>query len=365
MSGYRDTIDTSHYAECSTLMIKFRRNHTHRLIATICLLIFNFYFRTAFFATNYAGPSISAVSYNNDGLSISLTSGILILIYMILSIGGGVVMFKRDVKPKILLIYAAVNVAVMMGFTIYNNAKAAHIQREGAAPHELPLAYGILTIFISLICIALAFLGEQKRPKLHIALIVMVVIGILTSCFHWAIGGLLILLYLIAIPEFKKMQWVMQQQGYPYFSERFEEAKLHAEYEPMHRLDHRSYGEMEDLDGNAPAPDSIRAQEDAHREEQIRINTPTMDYTLKVSDNPAEMPGIEDIFDHVEPMPEPPKADDIPDTKWNVPDAKLDFPETKWDVPDVNTDIPDTKWDVPDVNTDIPDLPDIPDIPQL
>ena len=87
----------------------------------------------------------------------------------------------------------------------------------------------------------------------------------------------------------------------------------------------------------------------------------------KLSDDPAEMPGIDDIFEHVEPMPEPelPKAEDIPDTKWDVPDVKADIPDTKWDVPDVNADIPDTKWDVPDVNADIPDLPEIPDIPTL
>ena len=195
----------------------------------------------------------------------------------------------------------------------------------------------------------------------------MTILAALSSCYHWVIAVILLLMYVIAIPEFKKMQWIMQRQGYPYFSAEFEEAKLHSEYEPMHRLDNRSYGEMEDIDGNTITADEIKAKENAHREEAIRANTPTMDYTMKLSDDPAEMPGIDDIFEHVEPMPEPelPKAEDIPDTKWDVPDVKADIPDTKWDVPDVNADIPDTKWDVPDVNADIPDLPEIPDIPTL
>ena len=367
MSGYRNPIDTSHYAECTGYLNKFRRNHTRRLILTIILLIFNFYFRTAFFATNYAGPSIREAMYNNEGMSLNLTHGILILLYMMLAFAIGFLMYKKEVRAKYLFLYAGANVLIMTIFTISSNLKNAGVQREGAAPHQLPFAYGILTIFLSIACIALAFFGEQKHPKVHIALIIVTFLAALSSCYHWVIAGILLLMYVIAIPEFKKMQWIMQQQGYPYFSEEFEEAKLHSEYEPMHRLDNRSYGEMEDIDGNTITADEIKAKEDAHREEAIRANTPTMDYTMKLSDDPAEMPGIDDIFEHVEPMPEPdpPKAADIPDTKWDVPDVKADIPDTKWDVPDVKADIPDTKWDVPDVNTDIPDLPEIPDIPTL
>ena len=353
MSGYRDPIDTSHFAECSGCLLRYRKNHKTRLIVTIILLIFNFYFQTVYFATQYQGPSIREAMYNNEGMSLNLTSGILTLIYLMLFLGIGFVLYKRGARPKALGIYALANVLVMAGFTVYNFSKTSQIQREGPAPHQLPFAYGMLAVFLSIACIALAFFGEQKRPKVHIVLILVTLAGGLTTCFHWIITGILLVMYLIAIPEFRKMQWIMQQFGYPYFSEEFEEAKLHSEYEPMHKLDNRSYGEMEDIDGGTVSSDLIKEKETAHHEEEIRVNTPTMDYTMKLSDDPAEMPGIDDIFEHVEPMPdpEPPKAEDIPDTKW--------------DVPDVNTDIPDTKWDVPDINTDIPDLPDIPDIPTL
>jgi hypothetical protein len=368
MSGYRDQIDTSHYGACRTYLLTFQQRYRFRLTATIILLICNLYFQTIYFAKNYTtGESIQAVIYNNDGLAVSPTTGILMVLYMAVFLIVGWAMYKKGVRKKMLGIYVVANILVMTGYSIYQNVQNSHVHREGAAPNELPFAYMMLAVFFSIANIALAFFGEQKRPRLHIALILVTVAGALTTCYNWIIAGILLLLYLLAIPEFKKMQWVMQQQGYPYFSEEFEQAKLHSEYEPMHKLDNRSYGEMEDIDGSAPAADTVKAQEEAHRQESIRANTPTMDYTLKVSDDPAEMPGIDDIFDHVEPLPEPepPKAEDIPDTKWDVPDVKADIPDTKWDVPDVNADIPDTKWNVPDVNTDIPDLPDIPDIPQI
>ena len=354
MSAYKNPIDASHYAECAGCLIKFRNRHRFRLIATIVLLICNFYCQTIFFAKQYSEySSIRSVMMNNNGLSLSLGGGILSLLYMGAVIGGWAYMFKKNVKRNIQLIFWIVNGLFMAGVTIYQNISASHIAREGTAPHQLPFAYGILAIFFSVVCIVLAFLGEQKQPKLHIALIITTVIGALTTCYNWVIAGILLVMYLLAIPEFKKMQWIMQQPGYPYFSERFDEAQLHSEYEPLHKLDNRSYGEMEDLDGLTADPSVIARKEAEHKEEAVRVATPAMDYTLKQSDNPAEMPGIDEIFEHVEPQPEPElsKAEEIPGPKW--------------DVPDVKADIPDTKWDVPDINTDIPDLPDIPDIPKL
>lgn len=353
MSGYKETIDTSHYAECATLLLKYRKRHQNRLIATIVLLIINFYLQTIFFAQKYAGPSIRAVMYNNADLAVNPGDGVLMLLFT------GVIVFviwqmiKKGTTPKKLGAFIGISVLLMGGYTIYQLAGNAHVHREGPAPHQLPFAYGILAIFFSLVCIVLAFLGEQKRPKFHAALIIMTLIGGLTTCFSWGIVVVLLFMYVLAIPEFRKMQWIMQQDGYPYFNERFEESKLHAEYEPMHKLDHRSFGEMADLDGNVPDAASCKAQEEAHRAAERLVSTPQMDYTLRTSEDPAEMPGIDDIFEHVEPIadPEPPKAEDIPDPKW--------------DVPDISTDIPDTNWNVPDVNMDIPDLPEIPDIPKL
>ena len=329
--------DMSHYAECSTLMLKFRNNHKTRLIITIILLIFNFYGQTVVYATKYAGPSMEAVIYENDGKSVSIEGGILALSYMGLFIGGWAAMFRHKVRPKVLVVYTIVNLLVMAGFTIYNNVQSAHdVQGAGAGLSHLAFGYGILTLFFSVACIILAFLGEQTKPRFYIALLIVLLLATLAGCYYWAVAAVLLAMYFFAIPEYKKMQWIVQQPGYPYFNERFDEAQAHSEYEPMHKLDNRSYGEMADVDGNMPDAASFHAQEQSHQEKRREAAEPQMEYTLKVSDDPAEMPGIDDIFEHTEPQPDP---------------------EPNWDVPDVLSDIPDLPK--------VPDLPKLPDIPKL
>ena len=347
--------DMSHYTECSTLLLRYRNRHKFRLILTIILLIMNFYRQTVTFATKYAGPSIQAVMYASNGEKrVNLVSGMLVIGYMAVFIGIWVLMFKKNVKQKILMIYTMANLVFMAVITILNNITAS---QSGAANtpgvSHLAFGYGILTLLLSIATIALAFLGEHSRPKLFGALLAVLLLATVTGCYHWAIAIVLLAMNFIAVPEYNKMQWIMKQPGYPYFSERFDEAQANSEYEPMHKLDHRSYGVMEDIDGEPVDAAVIQEKEKEHQEQVREMAAPQMDYTLKVSDDPAEMPGIDDIFEHVEPIPEPepPKAEDIPDTKWDVP-------ETKWDMPEPN-------WDVPDVNADIPDLPEIPDIPKL
>lgn len=352
--------DTSHYAECATLMQRYRQNHLRRVVALAILLLANFYLHVLRFGTKYAGESIASVMYANDGKAVNPIIGIGGMILTVLLFVGGLLLFKFCKNNKIRFGYVIGAVAVMGIFTIGNQQHAA--QNTGAGVSHLAFGMGMMTLFLSVGVLAAAFFAEHTRPKLLIVVLVILILGFIGDFFGWMSAVPAILLYLIAIPEYRKMAWMRKQPGYPYFNERFDEANEHREYEPLHKLDHRSYAEMADLDGNTS--DAAFAQKEReHRAETQRIRCGEMDYTLKISDNPAEMPGIEDIFEKTEPLPEPevPDANAIPDPVWNEPAA----PASTGDIPDTKWDMPDTNWDVPDISSDIPDLPEIPDIPKL
>ena len=374
-------LDTSYYDECRTYMTKYKATHMRRFIALACLLLLNFYLQTFTFATKYAGHSMQAVIYASDGkVHLNPVAGLFAVVFTVIAFLIGMLVFKKAKSAKVKFGYV-IGVTVVMGIlTLLANMRAAGNRgvTNGVGLHFMAYGMGVLTLILSVGCLAVAFFAEQTRMKLLFILCGMIVVGWLAGCYSFLFALVMLLMYLAAIPEYRRMSWMMRQPGYPYFNERFDEAQEHSNYEPMHKLDNRSYADMMDLDDEAPAPVDIKRERE-HRAAARRMQEGEMDYILKTSDDPAEMPGIEDIIEKPAPPPAPlpepelPKADDIPLPTWNEPaantlswgnsdepakDPLAGFPETSWDIPEPN-------WNVPDINTDIPDLPDIPDIPKL
>lgn len=389
--------DYSHYIECSNLMLKYKQNHFIRFIILTGVLVLDIYLQTFFFLQKHSGESMASVMYANDGKSVSVLTGFFAIAYVPIAFIAGIAVIKFCKKRWIKFAYVGVNFLFLMIFTIVNMISSSHDQRgAGAGVSHLPFGYMILCIFLSLVCITLALLGDHTHPKLFIALNAVIFLAMIAGIFYIVFALFLLGMNLLASREYFKMQWIMQQPGYPYFNERFDEQQEHHIYEPLHKLDHRRNAEMLDAQEIA-SPDHLYQNPSTHApvNPEVKPEPEMMDYTLKVSDDPAEMPGIEDIFEHVEPLPEPelPKADDIPAPVWEdpvpvssqpAPAAKKpvhtarkpaaaqtdhtpvsDFPDTNWDIPDTKWDMPETNWDVPDIASDIPDLPDIPDIPKL
>ena len=355
--------DTSHYTECADLMLKFRRNYMIRLITLAICMLLNLYLQTYTFALKYTGENIASVMYANDGKAVSMGGGLLSIGFTAIAFVAGVMLFRKSKSKKVKFGYVAGVLIVMAVITIRNHIHSANnVQGAGAGLSHMAFGMGMMTLFLSLGALALAFFAEQTRVKCYIGLLIVLLIGGYFGFFNIILVVPLMLIFLAAFPEYKKMQWVIRQPGYPYFNERFEAQQEHADYEPLHKLDHHTYAEMMDIGeaGNAqPAYD--KSQEQSYREQQRILRGENMTYTLRESESGAEMPGIEDIREIVEPLPEPevPDADAIPDPVWKDEPAEVpDIEAPKWEMPEAN-------WDIPDVASDIPDLPDIPDIPKL
>ncbi len=355
--------DTSHYTECADLMLKFRRNHMIRLITLAICMLLNLYLQTYTFALKYTGENIASVMYANDGKAVSMGGGLLSIGFTAIAFVAGVMLFRKSKSNKLKFGYIAGVLSVMAIITIRNNIHSANnVQGAGAGLSHMAFGMGMMTLFLSLGALALAFFAEQTRVKCYISLLILLLVGGYFQFFNIILVVPLMLIFLAAFPEYRKMQWVILQPGYPYFNERFEEQQAHADYEPLHKLDHHAYAEMMDIDeaGNAQ-PVYDRSQEKAYREQQRILRGENMTYTLRESESGAEMPGIEDIREITEPLPEPevPDADAIPAPVWKDEPAEVpDIEAPKWEMPEAN-------WDIPDVASDIPDLPDIPDIPKL
>lgn len=352
-------MDMSHYDECRTLMLKYKTSHIRRLVFLCICMIANFYFHVTMFGFKYSGTALTAVyAEQSEEMRSKGFDAITAMMLGILAIAGAfalvIIGFKmQNKKIKGLLIGAGLVLLFIVRFT-GNQYQSTHVENNGVRVSHLAFGMGVMALLFSIAAIVLAFLGEQIRPKVFIALLVVLILGMVADMFDISIGILLLFIYAFEIPEIRKMQWIRQQPGYPYFNERFDEQQAHSQYEPLHRLDHRSYAEMVDINETFPdAPQYHKDKEREHRAEQKRVNTLQMGYTMKQSDDPAEMPGIEDIFEQPQPEPEPlpepelPNVDDIPMPVWNTPDPVMDsdslgsgFPETTWDIPDTNWDIP-------------------------
>ncbi|MBR3630026.1 MAG: hypothetical protein IKN55_06095 [Oscillospiraceae bacterium] len=345
--------DTSHYAQCATLMQKYKHRHFWRLILSAIVLYANFFIMTVVWCRNDPTESIRSAVYVTEGkASVNIGFGVFSIIFIALSLIAGIIIFKKVNSNKVRFGYVIAVLAVEMIMTVVNsyqtmkrNASLPHM--EGGGVDHLAFGMGILALLFSLGTLALAFFGTQERTKLYICLLVEIVLAVLAGCYHWVFGGVLLLMFLLAIPEYKKMPWIMKQPGYPYFNERFEEQRRHAEYQPDHQLDGKRTGSMLDMDGNPVEMPAAYSQPSAEQ--------PTAAYTMHMGNAPDEMPGIDDILEAAaepEPLPEPelPRAEDIALPEWNVPDPTLNTAGILSSIPDPGT---------------VPDLPTVPDVPKL
>lgn len=348
-------MDTSYYDECRTLMLRYKSIHIRRFVIVCICMCANFYLHVLMFGFKYAGTSLPEFyASQSETARADRMSALPATVLGILAIAGAFALLfagykaKNKTLGKVLVIGSVI---LLLGVRIAGNRyQNAHMENSGVYVSHLAFGMGLMALLFSAAAIVLALLGEQTRPKVFAGLLCVLLAGVVTDLFDAVIGIGLMVLYAFEIPEIRKMNWIRTQPGYPYFNERFDEQQDHANYEPLHKLDNRSYAEMVDIDDQPPAaPQYHRDKELAHRAEQERARTAQMQYTMKQSDDPSEMPGIEDIFETVEPLPEPelPDVDDIPDPVWSVPDpvsTESDlcsgFPETKWDIPDTNWDIP-------------------------
>ena len=358
--NYKTTHDTSHYAHCSTLMMKYKHNHMLRLILSAVILYANFFCMTVVWCRNDPTEAIQSAVYTSEGqAALNPAKGIIGILLMLICIVAAVVIYKTVKNPKtrkICLIGLAVAWVIFAIINLYTNMKrnaSVEAIEGGNRVDHLAYGYGILALLFSGGTLALAFFGTQEHTKLYIALLIEIVLAMLAGCYHWATGVVLLGMFLLAIPEYKKMPWIMKQPGYPYFNERFEEQARHSEYEADHKLDGKRSGSMLDLDGT-PVPTAAPAKT-LQPEPQV-----TAAYTMHTN-APDEMPGIDDILEAVaepeplpapEPLPEPelPKAEDIALPTWNVPDPQLDTAGILSSIPEPGK---------------VPDLPTVPDVPKL
>ena len=345
--------DTSHYAECATLMTKYKSRHMWRLILSAIILYVNFFIMTVVWCKNDPTASFQTAMYVTEGkTAVSLGGGLISIVLIALGFVGGIFVFKFVQSNKIRFGYVIGVSAVAMIITMANtfssmkrNAALPHV--EGGAVDHLAYGMGILALLFSAATLALAFLGTQEHLKLNIALLTVIGLAMLAGCYNLIVGIILLVLFVTAIPEIKKMRWIVQQPGYPYFNERFEAQLVNSEYVPDHKLDGKRGGSMLDMDGKPVEMPDAYAQPSAE--------LATASYTMETGGAPDEMPGIGDIIENVpepEPLPEPelPKAEDIQLPTWNVPDPQFDTSGILSSIPEPGK---------------VPDLPTVPDVPKL
>lgn len=95
--------DTSHYAHCRTLLMKFKRNHIRRVVALAILLVANFYVHVLFFGVKYGGPSFGMAKAMGMGVSmLPFGMGMATLICSLIALGLGV--FAEVKRPKLTFI---------------------------------------------------------------------------------------------------------------------------------------------------------------------------------------------------------------------------------------------------------------------
>lgn len=99
--------------------------------------------------------------------------------------------------------------------------------------YDFSLMTMLHTILASIVLLAAAFCQSLKRLWLYIALLAAILIGAVTDVLS-GLGYVELVMFLTAIPEYKKFAWIREQPGYPHFSERFDEQNAHREYEPEH-----------------------------------------------------------------------------------------------------------------------------------
>ena len=98
-----------------------------------------------------------------------------------------------------------------------------------AALYSLAAQYGIVFTVIALLYVGgilVSFMfSVPETPKLCAIPAVLILLGIASGCIFFVIGLLLLLLLVWVIPDYKKLEFLKTQEGYPQFNERFDVQK--------------------------------------------------------------------------------------------------------------------------------------------
>jgi len=73
----------------------------------------------------------------------------------------------------------------------------------------------------------IAFCTRTENLKRLVMLLILTVLSTVIGFLHPFAGTAIFILYLTQLPECMKMRWIQEQQGYPYFNERYQ---LHEDY---------------------------------------------------------------------------------------------------------------------------------------
>ena len=134
--------------------------------------------------------------------------------------------------------------------------------------YDFSLMKMLLTIMFSVGVLALAFFQTMEQLWLYLVLLAAIAVGTFSGILT-NVGFAELVLYLTAIPAYRKFKWIREQPGYPHFSERLDEQMAHREYEPEYHP--------------APAAQFFSAAEQA-TESSTSAEMPTV-----------EMPGIDEF----------------------------------------------------------------------
>ncbi|MBQ8012419.1 MAG: hypothetical protein IJ265_12775 [Oscillospiraceae bacterium] len=110
--------------------------------------------------------------------------------------------------------------------------------------------YAVAALFCLIAVMLLGFLLRQEKGKLLLIPIGITVLCVVTGLFHIFWGILIALVLAYGLYESHDARWLREQEGYPYFNERFAEQNAALGQEYVSRYDIRSQkdsGSMADI----------------------------------------------------------------------------------------------------------------------
>lgn len=246
--------------------------------------------------------------------------------------------------------------------------------------------WAVFAFFHNIAVIVLGLLANPERLVICWLAIAVVVMGLVLNLMNPLFGIPVLTLLIIGLMDCRKMAWVKQQPGYPYFNERFTEQgeKYLHDYDAQHEIDDRMRNDMMDV---SESKDIIPTPEMAVMPD-VDVLIPDITEPMRADESPAVQqpapsplplptPDAVEIQEVIKPVKkrrmtfkermqaenDAPNADfDVPSADFDVP---TDIPDPVWNIPDPVMDTTSILSSVPDIAGDIQDLPDIPDIPKI
>lgn len=238
----------------------------------------------------------------------------------------------------------------------------------------------VLSFFYSLILIVNSIRATAEKLRPLLIMLIFLVLGIGLQLLNFGVGCLLILIYVMQIPEYKNAQWLMQQTGYPHFDQyttiqEYGAEEFHSRYDTTDIPENAEMPELKngerDLenglpDAVMPTVEGIETlKKPPKRKLPKRAPMPVPDAFAGISPMekaapqpiPAAFAGISPL-EKPAPLPEP----EVPAVDFDIP---TEIPDPVWDIPDPVMDTSVITSSFPEIAGDIADLPEIPDIPQI